>query len=66
MGHRYGDWNAFAESAGSALAGGVLVASYKGIANIVEPSRNNDLVADLIANVVRQGVSIRSSGRCAQ
>jgi hypothetical protein len=63
-GYRYDDWNAFYEGVGSALAGGAVAAGYKKIANIAQPNRNKDLIADIIANVVPAGVNLENSGPC--
>jgi hypothetical protein len=66
MGYRYGDWASATGGITRALSGGLTAAAYKRIANIVEPGRNVDLAADIIANVVPQGINPNASGRCGK
>ena len=66
MGYRYGDWASATGGISRAVAGGLTAAAYKRIASIVEPGRNVDLAADIIANVLPQGINPNASGRCAQ
>lgn len=64
MGWRYGDRASAVGGITRAFSGTLTAAAYKRFANIVEPGRNVDLAADIIANVVPQGINPNASGRC--
>jgi RHS repeat-associated protein len=66
MGYRYGDWKAAVGGIGRLVAGNAVAAGYKKIVGIVQPGRNADLAADIIANVLPQGINPGSSGKCSK